>query len=292
MIALDLGPEPAELTASRAVNLPLAVAAFNAIQGINRKAFTETLDVGYQVARKELYARQHGKCAFCEKTLDRSHQPVEHFRPKKEASDLVQGKWVKVTTHYWWLAWTWKNLYFACNDCNGSKRKGIRFPIKQNTQRLAHLIAPVIEPIDNIYYNVDAEQRLLVDPRADDPFEHLNWLPTNSLLSKKDWNWTIEGRDERGRTTVEVLELTRRVDEVNRHLNGLKSMCLGILRHVAEGRDQHAREQWNEVVRIYIEDPGQPFRNAAWCALVSLCPDAYRNANNFSPLNLPRVTYP
>lgn len=292
MINLNLGPEPAALTASRLVNLPIAVAAFNAIVGTNRKAFAKTLDVGYQVARKELYARQHAKCAFCEKSLDESHQPVEHFRPKKAASTFENGKWVRVTTHYWWLAWSWENLYFACNDCNGSKRKGIRFPVKANSIRSAHLLAPVTEPINVIYYSLAKEDRLLIDPRTDDPFEHLRWLPTNHLLPKEDWIWTIQGRDERGAMTINVLELTRRIDEVNRHLRGLKSMCLDILRHVRQGRIQHGRNQWSSVVQIYVDDVKQPFRNASWWALSSLCPINFRNVHGFSPLNKPIVTYP
>ncbi len=61
--------------------------------------------------KKALYDLYYGKCAFCEYAPSESH--VEHFRPKDS---------------YWWLAYSWDNLIFACPKCN--KAKNNTFGIK------------------------------------------------------------------------------------------------------------------------------------------------------------------
>ncbi len=69
MIQLNLGDEPIELTNERAARLPMAIKAFNT-HGPSDANFKDILDKGYQVARDQLRERQHGKCAFCEKSED------------------------------------------------------------------------------------------------------------------------------------------------------------------------------------------------------------------------------
>ena len=52
-------------------------------------------------ALKKIY---HRKCAFCEQRIEQFD--VEHFRPK---------------SIYYWLAFSWDNLLFACSTCNTHK---------------------------------------------------------------------------------------------------------------------------------------------------------------------------
>lgn len=55
---------------------------------------------GYQEAAEPLWEAQGKKCCYCKKELyERPYNDTEHYRPKG---------------HYWWLAWTWENLLFAC----------------------------------------------------------------------------------------------------------------------------------------------------------------------------------
>ncbi len=61
---------------------------------------------GYQIAKDHLWENQYGKCCYCEKWGERSGNDVEHYRPK---------------CIYWWLAFTWSNLLYACDQCNSRK---------------------------------------------------------------------------------------------------------------------------------------------------------------------------
>lgn len=62
--------------------------------------------------RRALEALFHRKCAYCESPLTEVGWDIEHFRPKKKVSDR--------TGHpgYYWLAYTWTNLYPSCGPCN------------------------------------------------------------------------------------------------------------------------------------------------------------------------------
>ena len=271
-----MGAEPIELTNERSVRLPQAITAFN-LHGVDHKIFKDILDEGYRKSTiDELYSRQHQKCAFCESSEEKVFRPVEHFRPKKLALNKVNDEWVGVSTHYWWLAWTWDNLFFSCQSCNMTGKKGNKFPIRSGTSRVAAPTRPVIGEIPVHHYDCTAEQRLLIDPRVDDPFDHLQWIPADRRLSKVAWKWTLEGLDDRGDMTIEVMSLTERVDVVNRHLKSLRLLWVEVEEHIVEGRGPSAVRCWNNLVEHFIDDPLQPFRNAAWWAADSLCPKDYR----------------
>ncbi len=288
MIRLNLGAEPAELETERATRLPLAITAFNS-HGPGAKQLTNLLDQGYQVARPTLRDRQHGKCAFCEKQEDAFKRPVEHFRPKKGAQDKQGGSWITVKTHYWWLTWTWENLYFACDRCNMSGNKGSRFPIQASTNRIAAPSQPSPNPVAPVHYDCTPEQALLVDPRRDNPFDHLQWTPVNRNEPWRLWQWTIEGRDAKGDMTIEVLALTERVDEVNLHIKGIMLLWEQIDSHITAGRLANAMAAWDSMITNFVDNPRQPYRNAAWWALLYLCPPAERIRHGLRDPTLPEV---
>ena len=57
-----------------------------------------------------------GKCAYCEwKPGAGSSWDVEHFRPKGRVAERAEHP------GYYWLAYTWTNLYFSCQMCNQSR---------------------------------------------------------------------------------------------------------------------------------------------------------------------------
>jgi hypothetical protein len=275
MIKLDLGGEPAALTNERNFRLPQAITFFNQ-HGEDHKAFKALLDKGYQVARSTLYERQYEKCAFCESNEDAEFRPVEHFRPKKGAQDKINGVWITVSSHYWWLTWTWENLYFSCQRCNMAGKKGSKFPIETGTVRMISPGRPIIGLVGPVHYDSTAERRLLIDPRVDAPLDHLQWTPVDRRKNKSLWKWTLEGRDSRGDMTIEVLHLADRIDVVNRHLNALRDLWTEVDRHISAGRLHDATRCWDNLLANFIEDPFQQFRNAAWWAADSLCPRADR----------------
>lgn len=289
MIQLNLGDEPIELTDVRAERLPKAIKALNA-HGPNHNEFKDILDRGYQVARDQLRERQHGKCAFCEKSEDAFKRPVEHFRPKKGAEDLINGKWIFVNTHYWWLTWTWTNLYFTCDECNRSGHKGSRFPIEPGTSRVQMPPSPVQDPIPSQFYDLESERNLLIDPRCDDPFDHLEWTPIDRTKPPLQWSWTVTGRDSRGSMTIDVLGLMEREDEVNRHLKAITLIWNQIAGHLIAFRLTEAQQCWDDLVTTYVDDPKQPFRAAAWWALDSLCDQTTQRDHGFRCPLKPMVT--
>ncbi len=285
MIRLKMGSEPQKLRDERNKRLPLAIAAFNA-HGHGTREFKKTL-AGYDVVKDSLRQKQHGKCAFCERNEDPFNQPVEHFRPKAAADDFAAGKWTgRVTTHYWWLTWTWSNLLFACDDCNRTGSKGNRFPIETGQVRVVAPVRPLAR-LSKSHFDVSNEPALLINPRLEDPFEHIEWMPVNRKLPKKSWTWEMIGRTPRGKMTIEAIDLKFRTDEVNRHLRTLLNAWIAVDDAVKRRHWRDARRYWLGLIRTYLSDREQPFRNAAWWALDSLCPELQRQQWGFATLRKP-----
>lgn len=100
-----------------------------------------------KLALNDIY---HGKCAFCEQSIEQSQ--VEHYRPKSK---------------YYWLAYSWDNLILACPRCN--QGKGINFDLRGtrisfiNNEQNVRQINNSSASYDNI------EQPLMVNPEVTDP---------------------------------------------------------------------------------------------------------------------------
>ena len=128
---------------------------------------------------------QHGKCAFCESDFDHvSAGDVEHFRPKGRVRQTAGSP--PERPGYFWLAYSWDNLFFSCRICNQQFKREL-FPLRDPERRARG-------PDDDIA----AEEPLLIDPCRDDPALHLTFH-----------NEAIVGLTERGRMTIEVLGLDR-----------------------------------------------------------------------------------
>lgn len=131
------------------------------------------------------------KCAFCEKSWD--DKEVEHFRPK--------GGVVEDSEHqgYYWLAYTWSNLYPTCVRCN-QRRSDVSAPTtgKGNHFALADESKRARVPTDNL----ELEEPLLLDPCVDNPDEHLYIGITGRVEPLVDDN-------ARARYTIDVFGLNR-----------------------------------------------------------------------------------
>ncbi|MBX7080304.1 MAG: hypothetical protein K1X88_14000 [Nannocystaceae bacterium] len=137
---------------------------------------------GYDVAKPALAAMQHNKCCYCEKLEEQPiYRDVEHFRPK---------------SRYWWLAWTWENLLFACPDCNRQHKRDA-FPLAEESERL---VAETMPP--------GGERPLLLDPASSacDPWTEIVFRPMRIAGRER---WQPFGTTPRGTTTVEVCRLAR-----------------------------------------------------------------------------------
>ena len=104
--------------------------------------------------KKALFDIYNGKCAFCEQRVERFD--VEHFRPK---------------SIYFWLAYSWDNLLYACPGCNGSKSDNFEIDGQRADQVPADL--SLINASSEALAN--SEQPRFFNPEKDDPSPHLNF---------------------------------------------------------------------------------------------------------------------
>ncbi|MCB9658505.1 MAG: hypothetical protein H6726_12730 [Sandaracinaceae bacterium] len=209
MIRVVRGPEPAELTAKRVAKL--LNAADSDVSGASVR-----FD-GYGIAKRALFAAQHGKCAYCERVVGYDSQPVEHFRPKGGARPATLPNAGSDARHYWWLAWTWENLFFACVSCNGVNRKGNWFPLATG-ERLSLPDAEQLRNGAGPAFEVHREDALLLDPAQDDASEHLRWVPRDRRVLWERFRYVLVAVTPRGQVTLERLGLALLEDEVNRHV--------------------------------------------------------------------------
>lgn len=211
---------------------------------------SDAADNGYNLAevRDMLAAAQQNiegvvRCAYCGREIAQRHFPLEHFRPRhgyqRGHKQHHQG--------YWWLTWTWENLWLVCPTCNG---KGSQFCLEVEALRLQ---PPDLNDVESAFELVN-ESALLLDPAVDDPREHLA-LVRDDL---EGWHW--EGLTARGRYTIEVLELapndwTQRREDLDRALDELDDLLAG--------ESFRAHEQWSEIERRFL-GPTVAYRDRIW----------------------------
>jgi uncharacterized protein (TIGR02646 family) len=142
---------------------------------------------GAKSVKNALIKAQQGKCAFCESQVRHiAHGDVEHYRPKggvrqNDSDPLAQPG-------YFWLAYGWENLFFACQLCNQSFKKNL-FPLADPTRRArSHLD------------DLTAEEPMLIHPADEEP---------SAFIGFRDEIAFPIGDDPRARATIEVLGLNR-----------------------------------------------------------------------------------
>lgn len=216
MIRIDRGPEPERLADRRAAQL----------QGIGASKPTRTPahKDAYTSVKDDLASAQHRKCCYCERVVTRDYHDVEHYRP---------------FTRYWWLAWTWENLLFACAPCNRSGKRA-EFPLEAGSTALVFDQQP---PGD--------ERPLLIDPGAEDPRQHIGFECAND-------KWFPIGRTERGRKTLEILALDDDYrDDIRRHVESVMER-IRAWRLLGGSATPDAAAAWAELIRPLL-DPDRAF---------------------------------
>lgn len=125
----------------------------------------------------------HGKCAYCETSLEPIDAHIHRHRPPV---DTITEQRDYLPDHYWWLAYHWSNLYLACSAC--VRAKGSHFPIDG-----------VRSPLNGKAIDLREELPQLLDPCADQPEKHLIF-DSDGLIYARTW---------RGKQTIERLDLNR-----------------------------------------------------------------------------------
>jgi uncharacterized protein (TIGR02646 family) len=178
----------------------------------NSATFALTLHNTYKTPKVKLALRKTqgadengigGKCAYCEKDLREEAAHVDHFRP---AGAIMEGI-TKIHPGYYWLAYTWENLYLSCLACNSSFKRDF-FPLIDPAKRAR-----------SHHDEISNEEPLLIDPSKENPRDHIRFnldMPEPYLNSEK------------GKITIEIFKL----DNEKKRLNLIKARLkfLNILR--------------------------------------------------------------
>ena len=156
----------------------------------------------HETVKAALVAMQRGKCAYCERIIGLGGD-VEHFRPKGNVCQAAGG--AAQTPGYYWLAYEWSNLLYACKDCNQT-HKGVLFPLRDPAKRArSHTDAA----------NLSQEEPLLLDPTQTDPSQVIGF--------REEFAYAVEGNPS-GTATITVCGLNRPDvrDERRQHLNTIR----------------------------------------------------------------------
>ena len=156
----------------------------------------------HSTVKEKLRKDQHGKCCYCEGKFEaHSSGDVEHYRPKGFVKQAENTR--PIYPGYYWLAYSWNNLYYCCQKCNRSFKRGL-FPLSNPDERACSHAK-----------SIDIENPLILDPGgAADPRFHIEY---------KD-NF-VQGRTKIGRATVDILDLNRD-DLLDQRLKFLKLLKL------------------------------------------------------------------
>jgi len=106
---------------------------------------------------------------------------------------------------YYWLAYAWKNLLFACERCNRRHKKSL-FPLIEPSRRATSHRAPI-----------DNEDPVFIDPSAEDPERYITYREHVPIAVNDN---------PRGEQTIEALGLRRRELNADRdeHLQIVKNL--------------------------------------------------------------------
>jgi hypothetical protein len=139
---------------------------------------------GPSPTKQAFASAQFSKCCFCEGLFDAFYRgDVEHYRPK---GAVREGK-VRSFPGYYWLAYEFSNLFFACADCNQYRKKD-QFPLVTEGQRAR-----------SHHDDIAAEDPLILSPGGPrDPREHIRF-----------YNDVPIGVTDAGKRTIVALRLDR-----------------------------------------------------------------------------------
>lgn len=118
---------------------------------------------GHEDVKTALRNLQHGICCYCESYYDSTtFGDVEHYRPKGYFQQHKGDK--QNRPGYYWLAYKWDNLMYACEKCNRIYKKNY-FPLKDPSKRF-----------DKDLRNISQEEPLLINPYEEkNPERHLTF---------------------------------------------------------------------------------------------------------------------
>ncbi len=184
-----------------------------------------------QRVKNRLRKLQHNKCCFSEAKFTGDYGDVEHFRPKGRIG--VENSNKKHYPGYYWLAYSWDNLFLCKELINRSHKKDL-FPLLKEADRARN---------HNDDYSL--EQPVLIDPSQEDPREHIEFHRDEPV-----------GRTDRGKKTIALLNLRHSQFRESRMTVFKRLKCLKDALGELELRDPH--NQAAENIREYLSSSIRP----------------------------------
>lgn len=249
MIRITRGAEPKQLEDVRARELPKLK------QLAKARPITSHDIEGYQCVAEVLRARQHFKCCYCEAVLSAKYNDVEHFRPKAEAN---RKPGASATHGYWWLAFHWENLLFACPTCNRSA-KNSAFPLAPGSVILAEGQDPPGQ-----------ELPLLLDPAGQESAsEHIRFERSTNNGTETWWPIPHQG-SQRGEYSIHCFGIGRHdLQELRlRHLPRIQQQVEDL--NAALRRDDPEQVQKHFERTLALLEPQSDYVLFTWCVVQKL----------------------
>lgn len=163
---------------------------------------------GYDDEKISLWKNQYGKCCYCEQKIPYPYNDVEHYRPKAEA---IRSPGSAETHGYWWLAYSWENLFYSCASCNRSSKNSL-FPLAIGSSALAEENMPP-----------GNEVPLLLYPGCNDAIHHIKFefIEVNKYPNLSWWKAVPINASPLGDNTINVIGLNSQ-DRVEVRMNYFK----------------------------------------------------------------------
>jgi len=251
LIRVHRGAEPDELRDERYVRRARAEIAHATGQEIEFE--------GYDCARLRLYEVQNSKCVYCEMQVLDKALPVEHFRPKGHA---IRRDGAMDKDRYWWLSWTWENLFFSCTTCNSQARKGNWFPLVDDAAALPIGADP---PGD--------EDALLIDPALLNPLDHIQFKERE--VGK--WRPVARSGSDYGEITIDKLGLDKPpiTDLYDSHMHVVSDVIRDIQQSLQGGDLDCIQHTWRRKLAVLFAKR-QPFHALNYDVLDQIFPAELR----------------
>ena len=201
----------------------------------------------HESVKEALIKAQHQKCCFCERIIGKNGD-VEHFRPKG-AYQQAQGEPLECPAYYW-LAYTWENLYLSCSSCNSRHKKNL-FPLQDPSKRAT-----------NHNQRITKESPLFIDCGKENPEDFIGF--------RAEYAYAIDG-NPRGKITIDYLGLNSEdlIEARRQRLSDLRELNKILVSAIEDPHNQKLQELAEEV-KIHLETSladSAVFAAAARCAI-------------------------
>jgi hypothetical protein len=258
MIRIRRGREPRKLREVRKAEL-------NRVRPLHAAGTLTRDDLGnqYTTVINELWRAQFLMCCYCEMQQLQVWNDLEHFRPAGNARRDSHND-----SGYWWLAWSWQNLMFACRFCNRTA-KNDWFPL--------HVGSTPLQPEEHPPGN---ESALLIDPGTENPLTHIQFRQESAT-----GRWLPHARNgsPRGKRTIEILQLATHPDFLELYRNHVATYVepeqAEIRQAIGVGNASEITRTWRRVTQKLL-NPRRPFSGLSYDVLDQSFPCSERRQWN------------